>query len=242
MPVDEDLGERFWNGTKDRRDKDDGSLDWDSRPETYKEYPGMERLQLPPPGPMAMPLGEAMARRQSVRTYSSEMLTKQEISDLVYCVSGINRRERGRELRNVPSAGALYPIETYICVNRAEAMAPSIYHYHVRSHSLDLVTPGPAGAKLASAALDQRMLEECSVAFIWTAVFGRQTWKYGQRAYRYASLDAGHMGQNLALACAALGLGCCHVAAFYDDEVNALLSVDGVEESAIYLSAVGRMR
>jgi len=50
------------------------------------------------------------------------------------------------------------------------------------------------------------------------------------------------MGQNAALSCVAMGLGCCHIAAFYDDEVNALLSVDGVDESVVYMSAIGRPR
>lgn len=93
---------------------------------------------------------------------------------------------------------------------------------------------------LAKAALDQNMVQESSVSFIWTAVFGRSRWKYGQRCYRYVHLDAGHIAQNLALACAASDLACCHIAAFYDDEVNALLKLDGKEESAIYMSSVGR--
>jgi SagB-type dehydrogenase family enzyme len=72
------------------------------------------------------------------------------------------------------------------------------------------------------------------------AVVGRGRWKYQQRAYRYIYLDAGHACQNLYLACEALGLGCCAVAAFDDDAVNRILDVDGKEEFAIYLATVGR--
>lgn len=76
----------------------------------------------------------------------------------------------------------------------------------------------------------------------WTAIFQRSKWKYHQRAYRYVYLDAGHIAQNVALAAVALGLGSCQVAALYDDEVDALLGVDGTEESVIYMTVVGRPR
>jgi SagB-type dehydrogenase family enzyme len=78
------------------------------------------------------------------------------------------------------------------------------------------------------------------VVFVWTALFARSKWKYRQRGYRYVYLDAGHIAQNVALAAVALGLGSCQIAAIYDDEVNALLGVDGVEESAIYLTVIGK--
>lgn len=103
-----------------------------------------------------------------------------------------------------------------------------------------MIKEGESGALTAQAALDQEMVKEAGVAFIWTSMFERTRWKYGQRCYRYVHLDAGHIAQILALACAASDLACCHIAAFYDDEVNSLLKIDGKEESAIYMSSVGR--
>jgi SagB-type dehydrogenase family enzyme len=75
---------------------------------------------------------------------------------------------------------------------------------------------------------------------VWTAVFGRSKWKYRQRAYRYVYLDASHIAQNVALAAVALSLGSCQIAALYDDEANALLGVDGIEESTVYMTIVGK--
>ena len=86
------------------------------------------------------------------------------------------------------------------------------------------------------------MAARANVVFIWTGVFRRSKWKYKQRAYRYVYLDAGHLAQNLALAAVALGMGSCQIAALYDEEANALLGVDGVEESTIYMTTVGRPR
>lgn len=53
------------------------------------------------------------------------------------------------------------------------------------------------------------------------------------------TLDAGHIGENLYLAATSLELGACAVGALFDDELNRLLGVDGIEESAIYMAAVG---
>jgi len=83
------------------------------------------------------------------------------------------------------------------------------------------------------------LFTDCAVSFIWTAVIERSRWKYQQRAYRYIHLDAGHVCQNLYLACEALGLGCCAVAAFDDDAVNEIIGVDGKGEFVVYLATVG---
>ena len=74
---------------------------------------------------------------------------------------------------------------------------------------------------------------------MWAGIFSRSKWKYKQRAYRYVYLDCGHIAQNLALSASSLGLGSCQIGAFYDDELNDLIELDGKEESVIYLSAVG---
>jgi SagB-type dehydrogenase family enzyme len=109
----------------------------------------------------------------------------------------------------------------------------------VAAHALEKLKSGSFNKQLARAALDQDFLAEAAVVFIWTAIFARSSWKYRQRAYRYIYLDAGHIAENLALAAVACHLGSCQVGAFYDEEINALLGLDGREESTIYLSAVG---
>jgi SagB-type dehydrogenase family enzyme len=101
---------------------------------------------------------------------------------------------------------------------------------------------GDFSLQIAQAALDQDIAREAAVVFVWVAVIDRSRQKYRQRAYRYIYLDCGHIGQNLYLAATAMGLGCCGIAAFFDDEVNNLIEVDGLEETAIYLASVGKKR
>ena len=114
-----------------------------------------------------------------------------------------------------------------------------IYHYNIKNHLLEEMGLGNFGDKLAHATLDQEMCADASIVFIWTAVFRRSKWKYSQRAYRYIYLDAGHVAQNLALAAVSITCGSCQVGAFFDDEINSIVGIDGTEESAICLSVVG---
>ena len=95
------------------------------------------------------------------------------------------------------------------------------------------------GNKVAEAALGQSFMAKAGLVFIWSAILRRNMSKYGHRGLRYIFMDAGHICQNLLLAAEALGLGACPVAAFYDDELNTLLGLDGAEESVIYMAAVG---
>jgi SagB-type dehydrogenase family enzyme len=127
--------------------------------------------------------------------------------------------------------------------NRVAELAPGLYRYSPSGHRLVRTSEGDAAAvSMARACLGQEMLRACAASFVWTAVIERARWKYQQRAYRYIYLDAGHACQNLYLACEALGLGCCAVAAFDDDAVDRILGVDGREEFAVYLATVGRVR
>lgn len=234
-------GQVFQRETKHRRERLVGrAMDWERKPETYKEYPERPRIALPEPKRPVMSLGELLRARRSVRRFSDQPLSLGDLSYLLWACDGITRRERNFEFRTAPSAGGLYPVETYVAVNDVSGLAPGIYHYSVKDHALELIRKGHLGEEVARAALDQGMCASAPVVLFWTAMFERSRWKYGERAYRYVYLDAGHVAQNLALAAVSLGLGSCQIAATFDDEVNELLGVDGEEESVLYMSVVGR--
>ena len=239
--MNEGIGDRYQRETKYTRESlKGGMLDWENKPETYKEYPESPQVELPPfDGIKTLNTMEAIKKRRSVRHYSGKPLSLEELSYLLWASSGIQRVERGHAFRTAPSAGALYPIETYVLVDAVEGVGPGAYHYSVKTHRLEELRTGHLGHDIVMAALNQKMCIEAAAIFIWTAVFGRSKWKYKQRAYRYVYLDAGHIAGNLTLAATAVGLGTCQIGAIFDDEVNAIIGVDGKEESAIYLSLVG---
>ncbi|MBU7019042.1 MAG: SagB/ThcOx family dehydrogenase [Theionarchaea archaeon] len=241
--MNEEIGDRFQKETKYTRERTGGYLDQSRRPDKYKVYDDSTRIELPPlPVIPSITLDDTLRKRKSIRQFSQEPLTLEEVSYLLWASTGIQREEYGYELRTAPSAGALYPLETYLIINRVEGLSKGLFHYRIKEHALEEVKLGDFGEKITSAALGQAMCSECAAVFAWTAIFYRSKWKYRQRAYRYVYMDMGHVGQNLALAAVSLGLGSCQIGAFYDDEVNTLLAVDGFKESAIYLSVVGHLQ
>ena len=152
------------------------ALNWVSRPGPYKEYPDSKKIRLPAPEPVeSVLLDEVLKKRRSVRRFSKKPITKRQLSYLLWASSGVQRRERGYEFRTAPSAGALYPIETYIVVNRVEDLARGVYHYSVKSHLLEELKFGDFGEDVALAALEQRICSESAVVFIWTAIFARSS-------------------------------------------------------------------
>ena len=255
-------GRMFQEETSYQRDSmPEGELDWQSKPATYKVYSHAPVVSLPAPVPDAQgdpgpDLWTSVKRRRSVRSFSASPITLIELSRLLWISAGITNSyitPHGQEFyRAAPTAGALYPIETYIVANRVEDLDPGLYHYRVAgrdmlerpiaegSHSLEQLRVGDLRQEIAESALDQPFCGKAGAVFLWTAVFARSAWKYGERAYRYFYLDAGHMAAHLSLAAVSQGLGSCPVAAFYDEEVNALLGVDGESEGIVYMTAVGR--
>lgn len=235
------IGDNFQQETKYRRDKMSGKpLDWASQPPLYKNYPGSRTIKLPDIAPLSdMTLHEAIRKRQSIRDYQNMPLSKEILAYLLWASTGLSREEGDYVFRTAPSAGALYPIETYLVVNHVKEIPAGIYHYNIQNHYLELLKEGNFAIQTANAALGQSMCSQAPVVFIWTAVFQRAKWKYDQRAYRYIYLDAGHIAQNLALAATSLGLGTCQIGALFDDEVNLIIGIDGTEESVIYMSTAG---
>jgi SagB-type dehydrogenase family enzyme len=239
----DDIGVQYQQSTKYKRGHlPGGYLRWDQKPALYKQYPDVPRIKLPRPEMKGgSPIWDAMHARRSQRRFSEIPLSLSQLSQILWASQGITRRMQGIELRTAPSAGALYPVETYLSANLVADLHPGIYHYAVRSHSLEQLKKGDFRHQLSVAALDQKMCGDAAAVFIWTGVFERSMWKYRQRAFRYVYLDAGHIAQNLALAAQALGLGSCQIAALYDDDVNEIIGVHGVEESVIYMSVVGQL-
>jgi SagB-type dehydrogenase family enzyme len=237
----DDIGDRFQRETKYTRGHlQGGGLDWERKPSVYKSYPQASRLALPDPSPEGgVALWETIKARRSVRRYAARPVSLADLSQLLWASQGLTDRTMGQALRSSPSAGALYPVETYLAAHNIEGLSPGIHHYSIPNHELEEVRPGDFRNAAARGALDQGMAAAAPVVFIWTAVFPRSKWKYRQRAYRYVYLDAGHIAQNLALAAVALGLGTCQIAALYDGEINSMLGIDGVEESVLYMSVAG---
>ncbi|MBW2020280.1 MAG: SagB/ThcOx family dehydrogenase [Deltaproteobacteria bacterium] len=212
------------------------------RPSVYKNYPNADRVTLPKPAfEETESLWRILDQRRSRRHYTAEPISIQTLANLLWATQGITLSASEYQFRTAPSAGALYPVETYLSIHYVSDIRPGIYHYNILDFALEEITQGNFADRLARAALDQAMVAGGAALFIWTAIVLRSMWKYRNRCIRYIFMDAGHIAQNLQLAATALNLGCCPIGAFYDEEINQLLRIDGEEETAIYLAAVGNL-
>jgi len=76
-----------------------------------------------------------------------------------------------------------------------------------------------AAERIGWAAFRQNWMSSAAVVFVWSAIPYRMEWRYGLAAHKVILLDAGHVCQNLYLACEAISAGTCTVAA-YDQEID----------------------
>ncbi len=212
------------------------------RAESFKTYPNAAKISLPK---SRWSLSEAriiplLQNRRSLRTFSSSAIGLNELAFLLWSGQGITAQAGKHYLRTAPSAGAVYPIETYLSIQNVEGVIPGLYHLNPLLFELESLKEIDLKADISRAFLNQRFMEKAAVNIIWTAVSRRSLAKYGERGGRYLLLDAAHICQNVLLAAEAIDCGGCPVAAFYDQEVNELLEVDGVEETAIYSASIGK--
>ncbi|MFO7877921.1 MAG: SagB/ThcOx family dehydrogenase [Desulfovermiculus sp.] len=205
----------------------------------FKTYPDAKTSLLPDAERPGTDLWDVLASRRSRRRYADHALSLEVLSALLWASLGISNRTGGVTLRTFPSAGALYPIETYLQVRRVEGLEPGLYHLNVRDWCLESLQKGQFGTHLAKACLDQRFMAQAAFNVCWSAVLRRNMAKYGHRGMRYIFMEAGHVCQNLLLAAEGLELSACPVGAYFDQEVNNLFALDGEEESLIYFASVG---
>lgn len=212
----------------------------DRRGTTPRPTPKGVAIPLPPPKASSLLLDEAIRRRRSRRDYAPSPLGQEELASLLYSAQGIT--DPSRAFRAAPSAGATYPLETFVIVHRVEGLAAGLYRYRPAEHALELHQEGSFERQITLAGIGQGMLAQAGVVIIFSAVPERTSRRYGARAERYILLEAGHAAQNIYLAAEGHGLGACAVGAFDDEALNALLGVDGRQEKVLYMMAVGKRR
>ena len=185
----------------------------------------------------------AMENRKSRRDFLPEPLTLEELSFLLWATQGIRKRfDKSTALRIVPSAGARHSLETYLCVFNIKGLDAGFYRYLPVEHQVVFeFDEKNASEKISGATFGQSFIGESAVTFIWTAIPYRMEWRYGLAAHRVIALDAGHVCQNLYLACEAISAGTCAIAAYNQDAMDQLLRVDGEDEFTIYLAPVGKI-
>jgi SagB-type dehydrogenase family enzyme len=187
-------------------------------------------------------LKTAIGNRESRRSYSNQPLSLEELSFLLWATQGIKKKlDPGHALRTVPSAGCRHALETYLCVLNVQGLDQGIYRYLPLEHQLLFeFTEGNLNRKIVHAVLGQHYPGEAAITFIWTTIPYRMEWRYDIAAHKVIAIDAGHVCQNLYLACEAIGAGTCAMAAYDQEAIDKLLRIDGQDEFTVYLASVGK--
>ena len=229
-------------------------VDWWNTPQSRGEAPpptqkpvpaGAEVFPLPPREAWQIPpcdLHAAIASRQSRRRFSTMPLRLDELAFLLWSTQGVRATiHEPAVLRTVPSAGCRHPFETYLAALRVEGLAPGIYRYLPLEHALLPVSaPDHLANQAIAACRGQRFAGDAAATFFWTALPARTEWRYAEASAKVIALDAGHLCQNLYLACEAISAGTCAIAAYDQGRCDALLGVDGEEEFTVYVAPVGK--
>jgi SagB-type dehydrogenase family enzyme len=219
--------------------------DPDTLPAHSTTYPGSVRIDLPGRGDsLEMGLGEALAKRRTIRRFSGESLALHSVGVLLHASFGISPRlppaaDEVEERRPPPSAGALYPLELHVLSRNTEDLPDGRYHYDPRSHQLEVLDEGSWYDDLTPALIDPYAFALVNMVIAVVGIPGRTMVKYGQRGYRFMLLDAGHLAQNICLVAPALDLGALPVGGFYDSRLHQALRL-ATGEVPLYLIGIGR--
>ncbi len=208
--------------------------------------PGSRIVTLPNRDTWSIPpcdLQTAIANRESHRQFTAEPLSLDELAFLLWATQGVRQElHEAAVLRTVPSAGCRHPFETYLAILRVDSLENGIYRYLPLDHSLVFVKAvDTLAGHLTVATRGQSFTGQAAVTFLWSAIPERTEWRYAEASYKVIALDAGHVCQNLYLACEAIGAGTCAIAAYDQTLVDLLLGVDGDEEFCVYIAPVGKV-
>ena len=182
-------------------------------------------------------LEDAISSRRSATKFSGEQISSEQLSFILRVSAGIT--EEGRGLRAHPSGGALYPLELYVVALAVPDLECGLYHYAIYRHALEKMRSGNLREQCAESLRMEQLVEASSVVLIISCIFHRTEIKYGDRGYRLMLLEAGHLGQNILLSATSLGVAAVSLGGFLDDDVNRMLGIDGIEETAIYPILLG---
>jgi SagB-type dehydrogenase family enzyme len=209
-------------------------LDWANQPDPFRRYEGAAVFALPrltPADEPASPSYEILYRAGAI---PSAPITVRSLSRLLEFGLAISAWKQAGDvrwaLRSNPSSGNLHPTEAYLLVGHIAGLTPGpgVYHYAAKEHALEQRAQWP----LKSATQLLQTFPPGAFLVGLSSVNWRETWKYGERAFRYCQHDVGHAIGSLRVAAQTLGWRMLLLDSLDDDTIASLLGLDRDEDFA----------
>lgn len=218
----------------------------------YKIYPSFTSIDLSLYKTYSkVSLHEILNTRRSLRSYDAKYkISLNELAVILYNSYGVTKTSKIADafnvqgnwgLRNIPSAGGLYPLEVYIAILNGH-ITSGLYHYRCDTNVLELIKEGDFKELLReNMQCDPYVdISSASAVAFTTGLFERVAIKYSERAYRFLLQESGILGQTITLLSESIGLGSCWIGAYMDDKINDFLGVDGVYETVNNAIVIGK--
>jgi SagB-type dehydrogenase family enzyme len=190
---------------------------------------------------------ELINKRRSLRDFSDEPITQEQLAFLLWSTQGVQRILGGNyaSLRPVAGGGGRHEFETYFTAreNGIEGMRGGAYHYLPFENAVEYLRPVENYHDTLSVLLaEQEYFCSAPVVFFWACAAYRAEWKCSNWTHRASLMNVGHIGQQMYLSATALGLGACCVCCYMQDECDSFFGLDGSEEFVTYVCPVGRAK
>ncbi len=187
-------------------------------------------------------LYETLMHRRSVRTFSDEAMSLEELSFMLEASCRIQKviGDNVASFRPAPSGGARHPFETYIAVRDVKDLEAGYYHYLPLTHQLERLSGSFEAQTVIDSVNGQKFAGSANVTFYLSAVPYRAEWRYGLRSHKVMLLDLGHLAQNIYLSAEGIGAGACGIASYDQEKSNAIFNLDGDDEYIVYILPVGK--
>jgi len=191
------------------------------------------------PSPASWPektnLAQTILTRRSRRNFVTTPLPRDLLSALLESLG----RPGPNTMGNSPRPHELLAIGCL--VGSAEGVEPGYYLLDPLQQQWGVVAGGMLLHPMARICLDQAWLTQAALHFLFITDIRKLEERWGPRGYRYALMSAGRLGERLYLTATALGLGCCGIGAFYDQEAADLLGLNP-DSRMLYLVAIGPVK
>ncbi|HEX9190618.1 MAG TPA: SagB/ThcOx family dehydrogenase [Candidatus Deferrimicrobiaceae bacterium] len=199
-------------------------MDWATQPNPFRTYRGAPRIGLPlaadavaTPFPGLFVPGAVSPRPPSLDAVAALL----ELSLGISAWKGYGGERWA--LRCNPSSGNLHPTEGYVVLWDVDGIPAGVYHYASRDHALERRATFSGGAPFSPLPAGTFLVGLTDIAW-------REAWKYGERAFRYCRLDAGHAVAAVRYAAASLGWSARLVGGAGDAETSELLGLSREED------------